>query len=41
MDRRSIGAHELQAIDGERGAAVVRAVRQTSPTLADALTEFA
>jgi 3-oxoadipate enol-lactonase len=41
MDRRTIGAHELQAIDGERGAAVVRAVRQTSPTLADALTEFA
>ncbi len=41
MDRRSIGAHELQAIDGERGRAVVRAVRQTSPTLADALTEFA
>ena len=41
MDRRSIGAHELQAIDGERGAAVVRAVCQTSPTLADALTEFA
>jgi len=41
MDRRSIGAHELQAIDGERGAAVVRAVGQTSPTLADALTEFA
>jgi 3-oxoadipate enol-lactonase len=41
VDRRSIGAHELQAIDGERGAAVVRAVRQTSPTLADALTEFA
>jgi 3-oxoadipate enol-lactonase len=27
MDRRSIGAHELQAVDGERGAAVVRAVR--------------
>jgi 3-oxoadipate enol-lactonase len=41
MDRRSIGEHELQAIDGERGAAVVRAVRQVSPTLADALTEFA
>ena len=41
MDRRTIGAHELQAIDGERGAAVVRAVRQVSPTLADALTEFA
>jgi len=41
MDRRSIGAHELQAIDGERGTAVVRALRQTSPTLADALTEFA
>lgn len=41
MDRRTIGAHELQAIDGERGTAVVRAVRQTSPTLADALTEFA
>jgi 3-oxoadipate enol-lactonase len=41
MDRRSIGAYELQAIDGERGAAVVRAVGQTSPTLADALTEFA
>lgn len=41
MDRRGIGAHELQAIDGERGTAVVRAVRQTSPTMADALTEFA
>ncbi len=41
MDRRTIGEHELQAIDGERGAAVVRAVRQVSPTLADALTEFA
>lgn len=41
MDRRTIGAHELQAIDGERGAAVVRAVKQVSPTLADAITEFA
>ena len=41
LDRRSIGAHELHAIDGERGAAVVRAVRQMSPTLADAITEFA
>lgn len=41
MDRRTIGAHELQAIDGERGAAVVRTVRQVSPTLADAITEFA
>ena len=41
MDRRMIGAHELHAIDGERGEAVVRAVRQVSPTLADALTEFA
>lgn len=41
MDRRTIGVHELQAIDGERGAAVVRTVRQVSPTLADAITEFA
>lgn len=41
MDRRTIGLHELQAIDGERGAAVVRTVRQVSPTLADAITEFA
>lgn len=41
MDRRMIGAHELHAIDGERGEAVVRVVRQVSPTLADAVTEFA
>ncbi|MDR3748898.1 MAG: carboxymuconolactone decarboxylase family protein [Acidobacteriota bacterium] len=41
MDRRMIGAHKLHAIDGERGEAVVRAVRQVSPTLADAITEFA
>ena len=41
MDRRIIGAHELHAIDGERGEAVVRTVRQVSPTLAEGITEFA
>ena len=41
MSRKIVGAHEMLAIDGERSAAVVRTVRQTSPAMADALTEFA
>lgn len=40
MSRKIVGAHEMHAIDGERSAAVVRTVRQTSPTMADALTEY-
>ena len=41
MSRKIVGAHEMHAIDGERSAAVVRTVRQTSPTMADALTDYA
>ena len=41
MSRKIVGAHEMHAIDGERSAAVVRTVRQTSPVLADALTDYA
>ena len=41
MSRKILGVHEMHAIDGERSAAVVRTVRQTSPALADALTEYA
>jgi 3-oxoadipate enol-lactonase len=41
MSRKIVGAHEMRAIDGERSAAVVRTVRQTSPAMADALTEYA
>lgn len=40
MSRKIVGAHEMHAIDGERSAAVVRTVRQTSPVLADALTDY-
>ncbi len=40
MSRKIVGAHEMHAIDGERSAAVVRTVRQTSPAMADALTEY-
>jgi 3-oxoadipate enol-lactonase len=39
MSRKIVGAHEMHAIDGQRSAAVVRTVRQTSPALADALTD--
>lgn len=41
MSRKIVGTHEMHAIDGTRGAAVVRTVRQTSPVLADALTDYA
>ena len=41
MSRKIVGAHEMHAIDGERSAAVVRTVRQTSPVMADALTDYA
>lgn len=41
MSRKTVGVHEMHAIDGERSAAVVRTVRQTSPVLADALTDYA
>jgi len=41
MSRKIVGAHEMHAIDGERSAAVVRTVRQTSPAVADGLIEFA
>jgi len=40
MERRIIGLKELEAIDGKRSEAVVRAVAKTSPILADAITEF-
>ena len=39
MSRKIVGAHEMHAIDGDRGAAVVRTVRQTSPAMADMLVE--
>jgi len=40
MERKIIGLKELEAIDGKRSEAVVRAVAKTSPILADAITEF-
>jgi 3-oxoadipate enol-lactonase len=40
MERKIIGCKELEAIDGKRSEAVVRAVAKTSPVLADAITEF-
>jgi 3-oxoadipate enol-lactonase len=39
MSRKIVGAHEMHAIDGDRGTAVVRTVRQTSPAMADMLVE--
>ncbi len=39
MSRKTVGAHEMHAIDGDRSAAVVRTVRQTSPAMADMLVE--
>lgn len=41
MERNAIGWKELRAIDGERGVKTVAHVRETSPLLADALTNFA
>lgn len=41
MNRNAIGVKELIAIDGKDGVTVANRVRETSPALADALTDFA